>query len=252
MTSIDSGGVPIRYETIGEGQPIVLVHGFTLSFDANWRRTGWVDYLVDQGRTVIGLDCRGHGGSGKPRNPAAYAGNRMPDDVLAVMDSLGIERADLMGYSMGGWIALNLLSRVPRRFASVVAGGAGLRPYRQVEAFIEALEADEPARITDPEAREFRTFVEGNPDNDLKALAAVQRADRADADADLLMRVNVPTLVIVGAEDPALEVARRASLTIPTGSLVILPGEDHIGALSAQSCKEAVGDFLNGQALASA
>ena len=130
-------------------EPIVLVHGFTLSFERNWQREGWVEYLLAQGRTVIGLDFRGHGASGKPRDPAAYAGNQMPDDVLAVMDGLGLERADLLGYSMGGWISFNLLARFPGRFSSVVAGGSGVRPFRQSEAVIEALEADDPSGIAD-------------------------------------------------------------------------------------------------------
>jgi pimeloyl-ACP methyl ester carboxylesterase len=165
MPTVDSGGVPIRYEVLGDGQPIVLAHGFTFSFDGIWRRWGWVDHLLAQGRRVIGLDFRGHGASGKPRDPAAYAGNQMPDDVLAVMEVLGLERADLMGYSMGGWISLNLLARFPGRFYSVMAGGSGVRPFRQTDAFIEGLEADDPAGISDPAARDFRTFAESTPDN---------------------------------------------------------------------------------------
>jgi pimeloyl-ACP methyl ester carboxylesterase len=251
MPTIDSSGVPSRYEVLGDGQPIVLAHGFTLSFDGNWRREGWVDYLLAQGRRVIGLDFRGHGASGKPRDPAAYAGNQMPDDVLAIMDALGLERAELMGYSMGGWISLNLLARFPGRFSSVMAGGSGVRPYRQSDAFIEALETDDPAGITDPAARGFRTFTDSTQDNDRLALAAVQRAERAEADEALLTRVSVPTLLFVGAEDPTREAVQHAARTIPTASLVILPGEDHLSAYRAQACKEAVSDFLKRQALAS-
>ena len=251
MPTIDSGGVPIHYEVLGDGQPIVLAHGFTLSFDANWRREGWVDYLLAQGRRVIGLDFRGHGASGKPHDPAAYAGNRMPDDVLAVIDALGLERTELMGYSMGGWISLNLLARFPGRFSLVMAGGSGVRPFRQSDAFIEALEADDPAAITDPAAREFRTFTDSTPDNDRLALAAVQRAERADADEVLLTQVNVPTLLFVGAEDPTREAMQFAARTIPTASLIDLPGEDHLSAYRAHTCKEAVSEFLKRQALAS-
>src|SRR5579884_3735902 len=131
MPVTESAGVPISYEQVGQGRPIVLVHGFSSSFDGNWRQTGWVDLLVQQGRQVIGLDCRGHGHSGKPHDPSAYAGHQMPDDVLAVMDTIGLERADLMGYSMGGWIATNLVSRHPERFTTVVVGGSGLRSAAQ-------------------------------------------------------------------------------------------------------------------------
>src|SRR2546423_11070469 len=78
MPTTTSGGLTIHYEDIGEGEPIVLVHGFTSSFDANWRRPGWIDFLLARGRRVVGLDCRGHGGSDAPHDSALYSGNQMP------------------------------------------------------------------------------------------------------------------------------------------------------------------------------
>jgi pimeloyl-ACP methyl ester carboxylesterase len=249
MATVDSRGVPIHYEIVGTGEPIVLVHGFSSSFEQNWQRSGWVDFLVDAGRRVIGLDCRGHGSSGKPHEPAAYDGQQMPDDVIAVMDAVGLERADLMGYSMGGWVSLNLLSRYAKRWTSVIVGGAGLRPYRQREAIAAALESDDPSSITDPEALRFRAFAEANPANDLKALAAVQRADRALADAAALAAVSVPTLLVVGDRDQALEAARLAADTIPGAALVILPGEDHLSAVRARTYRDAVARFLKREVL---
>jgi pimeloyl-ACP methyl ester carboxylesterase len=160
MPTVQSGGVPIHYEVIGRGQPIVLVHGFSSSFDSDWQLSGWVDFLVGEGRQVIGRDCRGHGNSGKPHSPQAYAGNRIPDDVVAVMDAAGIERADIMGYSMGALVTLNLLSRHAERFTSVVVGGVGLPkpttdPQRRAR-LAAALEASDPATIIEPTALRFR------------------------------------------------------------------------------------------------
>src|ERR1700730_14653742 len=123
MALISSNGVPIHYDVFGTGQPIVLVHGFTSSFTNNWQAPGWVDFLVGQGRRVIGLDVRGHGASGKSHDASTYEGHRMPDDVIAVINAEGLQRVDLMGYSMGGWIAVNLLSRYPQRLNSVIVGG---------------------------------------------------------------------------------------------------------------------------------
>jgi pimeloyl-ACP methyl ester carboxylesterase len=97
MPFVMSAGVPIHYEVRGAGPPIVLVHGFASSLEGNWAQSGWVDFLVRRGRTVVGLDCRGHGLSGKPHDPDAYGGNHMPDDVLAVMDAVALERADNKG-----------------------------------------------------------------------------------------------------------------------------------------------------------
>jgi pimeloyl-ACP methyl ester carboxylesterase len=157
---------------------------------------------------VVGLDCRGR--SGKPHDASAYACNAMADDVLAV---LCVEQAELVGYSMGGWIALNMLARFPHRFFCVAAGGSGVRPFRQAEVLIEALEADDdPLALTDDAAREFRRFIDSNPDSDRKALASVQHADRAAADTALLAQVQVANLLFVGGADPTVGVVQRAAV----------------------------------------
>jgi pimeloyl-ACP methyl ester carboxylesterase len=149
--------------------------------------------LVGEGRQVIGLDCRGHGNSGKPHSPQAYAGNRIPDDVLAVMDAAGIERADIMGYSMGALVTLNLLPRHAKRFTSVVVGGVGLPkpttdPQRRAR-LAAALEAADPATISEPTALRFRQALERRG-NDLLALAAFQRSERTQAEQAELRRLG--------------------------------------------------------------
>ena len=165
MPFVISAGVPIHYEVIGAGPPIVLVHGFASSLEGNWGQSGWIDFLVGRGRTVVGLDCRGHGTSGKPHDPDAYGGNHMPDDVLAVMEAAAVESADIMGYSMGVGIAINLLARFPGRFTSVVAGGqGGVRvPVEDAQfriAIAEALETTDVSTISDPRALRLRRFAD--------------------------------------------------------------------------------------------
>jgi pimeloyl-ACP methyl ester carboxylesterase len=239
--------VPIHYEVSGQGPPIVLVHGFASGFERDWRRNGWVDFLVGEGLQVIGLDCRGHGKSGKPHSPEAYAGNQIPDDVLAVMDAVGIERGQLMGYSMGGLVTLNLLARRPERFASAVVGGTGLpRPStdpQDREKLAAALEAADPATISDPAALRFRQSIEGRG-NDLLALAAFQRSERAQADQAELRRLQLPLLVVVGANDEMVTSARQLAEAVSGAELVTLAGEDHQGALASRGYKQAVGRFL--------
>src|SRR5437773_12345851 len=125
MPFFDSSGVQINYITEGEGPPIVLVHGFASSLQGNWRATGVIGALTNAGRRVVALDCRGHGHSEKPHDPAAYEGTSMSDDVIALMDHLQIQQADLIGYSMGGFIAASLLTRQPERFHTVILSGVG-------------------------------------------------------------------------------------------------------------------------------
>ncbi len=248
MPTIVSSGVPIHYETMGTGRPLVLVHGFASSLNGNWVATGWTKFLSDLGRQVIGLDCRGHGESGKPHAPQAYTGSAMPDDVLAVMDALNIQVADIMGYSMGGWITLNLLGRHPQRFSAAVVGGAGLRTAaidpRRRNAIAEALEATDESTITDPTAARFRRFAIASGGNDLQALAAVQRSERAQGDETKLREVQAPVLVAIGDKDEALEHAKHLADVLPNAQLALLPGEDHLSAVRAQSYRDAVGAFL--------
>jgi pimeloyl-ACP methyl ester carboxylesterase len=247
MPTVHSGVVPVHYEVIGQGTPIVLMHGFSSSFEMDWRRNGWVDFLVGEGHQVIGVDCRGHGNSGKPHSPEAYAGNQIPDDVLAVMDAAGVERGHVMGYSMGALVTLNLLSRRPERFASAVAGGTGLPrpstdPQRRAE-LAAALEAADAAAISDPTALQFRQSVERRG-NDLLALAAFQRSEQTQADQGALARLDLPLLLVVGENDEVAVAARQLAAVVRGAELVTLAGKDHQSALAAEEYKQAVGRFL--------
>jgi pimeloyl-ACP methyl ester carboxylesterase len=239
--------VPIHYEVSGRGAPIVLLHGFSSDFDRDWRLNGWVDFLIGEGRRVVGLDCRGHGRSGKPHSPEAYAGNQIPDDVLALMDDEGIEQAAIMGYSMGALVALNVSARHAERFTSVIVGGVGLprstTDPRRRAALAAVLEAADPATIGDPAALRFRKSIEAGG-NDLLALAAFQRSERTQADQAALQRLKLPLLVVVGENDDVLDSARQLVAAVPGAELVILAGEDHGSALAAHGFKQAVGRFL--------
>jgi pimeloyl-ACP methyl ester carboxylesterase len=210
---------------------------------------------------VVGLDCRGHGGSGKPHDPAVYGDPLMLGDVLAVMDAAALERVDLMGYSMGGAIALALMARFPERFTSVIVGGAGLPVGKQNPqlraAIAAALEAGDVSTISDPVGRFFRQFAESRAhdphsfadvDPDLRALAAISRGGGlrpiSDGDEAALQQGQVPLLVVLGDKDPALPDAQRLSETVPNAQLVVLPDEDHLSAIRAAAYKAALATFL--------
>src|SRR5215831_570437 len=146
MPFFDSDGVKIHYQDRGTRDPAVLVHGFASNARNNWGLTGWLDLLAGD-HCVIAPDCRGHGQSDKPHARAAYGGASMEHDVIRLMDHAGIERALLMGYSMGGRIAMGLLVRYPERLRAVVLGGIGQvvavnDPARRT-SIVEALLADD-------------------------------------------------------------------------------------------------------------
>jgi len=240
--------VEIAYEVAGEGPPIVLVHGFAAGIAMNWRVTGWFKALTAAGRRVVALDCRGHGESEKPHHPEAYGGEQMPGDVIRLMDHLALERADLMGYSMGGMISSYLLVHHPERFSSVVLAGIGgaviSRRSFDAEKVADALSASEGGSIEGEVGRAFRAFAEQGG-NDLLALAAIMRSRRALVTAEELARVEKPVLVVVGERDDLVGDPRPLADAIPGSRLVLIPAKDHLTAVPDRRYKRAVLDFLS-------
>ncbi len=244
----DSDGVSINYEVFGEGKPIVLVHGFASSFQGNWVDARWIEALSPI-RQVVALDCRGHGKSGKPQDSDAYAGDAMSEDVIRLMDHLGIEKADLFGYSMGGGISLRLLTSHPDRFTSVVLGGVGNVLARRSGGrpnVPEALLTDDISTISDPVAKGFRQFAEANK-NDLKALAAYMQAPRTPMEPADLGRVSLPVLIVIGEGDALVGSPNDLAEAIPNARLVTIPDRDHLTVVPDQRFKDAVVSFLTEQ-----
>jgi pimeloyl-ACP methyl ester carboxylesterase len=248
MPTLDVDGVRISYLVEGGGPPVVLVHGFASSLHGNWRAPGIIDALVACGRHVVALDCRGHGRSDKPHDPQAYDGTKMADDVTALMDHLGIAQADLVGYSMGGFISASLLVRRPERLRSVTLAGvgdalvAGGLNRERSQAIADALEAEDAGAAGDPTARAFRVFAEQSG-NDLQALAAIQRSFRGGFDPAKLTETDRPVMVLIGEGDTLAGPADALAAAIPGAKLVKVPG-DHLTAVGAPAFKSAILDFL--------
>jgi pimeloyl-ACP methyl ester carboxylesterase len=155
MPSFHNGAVEIAYLDEGEGDPILLVHGFASSKNVNWVYPGWVSELQKNGRRVIALDNRGHGESAKLYDPEDYHIGTMAGDVTALMNHLNIERADMMGYSLGGRMTAYLAYSQPRRLRAAILGGIGIGLIEgggPGENVAEALEAPSLDDVTDPVA----------------------------------------------------------------------------------------------------
>jgi pimeloyl-ACP methyl ester carboxylesterase len=244
-------GIEINYIDEGAGAPVVLVHGFASSLHGNWRAPGVVDAIVGAGRRAVALDCRGHGRSAKPHDPTAYGGKSMGDDVLALMDDLGIETADLIGYSMGSFISSTLLIRRPDRFCSAVLAGVGDGlltrrggPRENAEEMARAMEAPAGDAAGSVMARNFRAFAEQSG-NDLNALAAMQRSTRETFDPARLREVTLPVLVLVGEKDTLVGDGAKLAAAIPGARHVTVPG-DHITAVGQPEFRNAIVDWLTG------
>src|SRR5262245_634199 len=126
--AVAEDGVSVSYEDLGRGEPLVLLHGVTESRES-WHEAGYVGQFLRRGRRLILVDGRGHGRSGKPHDPAAYSGRSRAADVIAVLDHAGIRRAALMGYSMGGAVALAAAAFHPKRVGSLIV--SGVHPFAE-------------------------------------------------------------------------------------------------------------------------
>src|SRR3954447_9131917 len=204
MQSFSSDGVRIAYVDLpansGAGDPIVLVHGFASNHAVNWVNTSWVKTLTDAGFRAIALDNRGHGHSEKLYLPEDYDTSLMAGDVRRLLDHLGIERADVMGYSMGARITAFLALEHPARVRSAILGGLGSHLVEGVGLPIgiaDAMEAPSADALTDRTQRMFRVFAEQTK-SDLKALAACIRGSRQVLTPEEVGRITAPTLVAVG------------------------------------------------------
>lgn len=219
--------------------PVVLVHGFASSYQHGWADDGWPDILADEGRTVIGGDLPGHGGSSpKPAEPEAYAGM---EDVVAASFSAH-PQVDAIGFSMGARILLTIASDHPDRFGRLVVMGVGANLFRneRLDALADAVEHGAP-----PDQIELRVFerLAADPRNDRRALAAVMRRVPPPLDAARLGRVTCPTLVILGEKDFAGP-ADPLVAALPDARLVTLPGVDHFATPKSFGAIDATVRFL--------
>ena len=250
MPVFRNGEVEIAYLDEGEGEPIVLVHGFASTKEVNWVQPGWFTTLTRTSRRVIALDNRGHGASSKLYDPSAYHSATMAEDVRALLDYLKIERADVMGYSMGARISAFLAISHPKRVRSAIFGGLGIRLVEGVglpESIATALEAPALADVHDPTGRVFRIFAEQTK-SDLRALAACIRGSRQTLSVAEAGSIRVPVLVAVGTRDVVAGSAQKLAALIPGGRALDIPDRDHMLAVGEKIYKASVIDFLNQRA----
>ena len=228
------------------GEPILLIHGFGSNHRINWVNPRWVETLTEAGRRVVAFDNRGHGQSAKLHAPADYRAELMTRDAANLLAHLGIERADVMGYSMGARIASLLALKHPNLVRSLMLGGLGDRLIRDgglPEAIAEAMEAPSLDGLADPTQRLFRAFAEQTK-SDRLALAACARGFHRRLAPDEAARINQPTLVAVGERDALAGDPSKLVAMLPQGEGLSIPGRDHNLAVGDKAFKAGALDFL--------
>jgi pimeloyl-ACP methyl ester carboxylesterase len=247
MSTFRHGNVELAYLDQGEGEPILLIHGFASTRAVNWIGPGWVTSLTRAGRRVIAFDNRGHGESTKLYDPADYHTTKMAGDALALLDHLGIEHADVMGYSMGARITAFLTRDDPQRVRSAIFGGLGIHLVDGVglpESIAEALEAPSLDDVTDPFGRTFRVFAD-QTQSDRRALAACIRGSRQVLSPAEVGAFRLPVLIAIGTRDGVSGAARPLADLIPGAEVLDIPDREHMLAVGDKVFKQGALAFLD-------
>lgn len=233
MPYVNSQDVRIHYQVEGAGPPLVLLHGFSDSLES-WYEQGYVEALKPDYQVIL-LDARGHGASGKPHDPDAYDMSRHVADILAVLDALQVPTAHFFGYSMGGQVGFALAQHAPKRFASLIIGGAD--PYQGALAerdqwlsmlrqgmatFVRAWEQQVPISP----ALRSRLLA-----NDAEAMIAlrIKSMERPNF-AEVLPTMAMPCLVFAGEADGRYAGVKAGVAHMPNATFVSLPGLNHAEA----------------------
>lgn len=246
MPRFFSDGLEIAYLDEGEGDPILLIHGFASNKEVNWVYPGWVELLVKSGRRVIAIDNRGHGESQGTHDPNDYGAPVMAEDARRLLDHLNIGETDVMGYSMGARISAFLTLNHSERVRSVIFGGLGYGMVAGVgnpEPIAAALEAASLAKVSDRTGRAFRAFADQTK-SDRLALAACMRSSRQKISEAEVARIIQPVLVAVGTKDDIAGSPEKLAALMPNAEVLKIPNRDHMVAVGDKVYKAGVLDFL--------
>jgi pimeloyl-ACP methyl ester carboxylesterase len=246
MQKFNSAGVEIAYSDEGDGQPVLLIHGFASNARVNWRDTGWIKTLLQAGYRVIAIDNRGHGASEKLYDSDKYLASMMADDAGRLLDHLGIAQAAVMGYSMGARISAFLTLQRPGQVSRVIFAGLAERMVSGVggsDDIYAGLKAPSWRDIKNPTGRAFRLFAETTK-SDLDALAACIRSSRIKIKPEALASITCPVLVVAGELDDISGPVQPLVDVIPQARGVVLPERNHMNAVGDAGYKKAVLAFL--------
>ncbi len=241
---------PVHTNSQFSGQlPILLVHGFSSSINDNWLDTHWIKFLVELGFRVIALDNRGHGRSEKFYSQSDYSLDIMTEDAIQLLDYLEIDKAHLIGYSMGSRVSSMLTMKYPQRVGRLIIGGNG---YGMIEGagdwnlVRDGLLADSIDEISDLRARAFRRFAD-RTGGDRKALAACLMGVRQLFSKEQFEKINIPVLVAIGSDDDLAGSGQKLADCMSDARFYSIPNRDHMRATADKTFKNEAATFLQSE-----
>jgi len=236
-------GVQLAYREVGEGRPLVLIHGFFSTATVNWVRYGHAAKIAALGYRVVMPDLRGHGDSAKPHDAGAYPPDVLADDGFALVEHLKLDDYDLGGYSLGGRTTVRMLARGAQPGRAVVAGagwdgivntaGRGGH-FRNILKNLGTF----PRGSAEWLAEAFLKTVGGDPVALLHVLDTFVDTPRED-----LERIQTPTLVLLGTDDHDTGSGEELAAVLPQGTFSGMPG-NHMSAVTKPEMGAAIAAFL--------
>jgi pimeloyl-ACP methyl ester carboxylesterase len=236
-------GARLAYREMGEGRPVVLIHGFFSTALVNWVRYGHAATIAGLGYRVVMPDLRGHGNSAKPHDVSAYPRDVLADDGFALIEHLGLTDYDLGGYSLGGRTTVRMLARGARPGRAIVAGagwdgivntgGRGAH-FRHILTNLGTFERGSAEWM----AEAFLKTVGGDPVALLHVLDTF-----VDTSRESLVRIETPTLVLMGSDDHDTGSGEDLAAALPHGQYAVMPGT-HMSAVTKPDLGTAIASFL--------
>ncbi len=258
----DSNGVPIYYTVEGQGEPVILIHGIGANADLNWRRPG-VTGMLARDFQVIAFDLRGHGRSGQPTDPGQY-GVEMVEDAVRLMDHLHIDKAHVAGYSLGGFIALKLVTTHPERIRSAAICAAGWSDAGDISALPspyskpvpQGKTKDKPQEIAGASVLPLPAATQKSVFNRIRSWVADRIVNKAALKAlkksyealrvpeEKLKDNKVPSICLIGREDGFYYLAGDLRDRMANLEYVCIEGANHFTAPFHGAFKSSLHDFF--------
>lgn len=239
-------GTRLAWHELGEGRPIVLIHGYMSDAFTNWMRWGHAGKVAAQGYRVIMPDLRAHGQSDRPHDSAAYRPDVLAEDAEALITQLGLTDYDLGGYSLGARTTMRVLDRAkvpaPKRVIFVGMGLEGLTDTNRRSGHFRGI------------LDNLGTFERGSPKWMVEAFLKTTKGDPValrhildtfvDTSIDRVRGITQPTLVLAGEEDNDNGSHRELAAAIPGAVLAEVPG-GHMSAVTKPELGDALADWLD-------
>jgi pimeloyl-ACP methyl ester carboxylesterase len=238
-----SDGVELAFHELGEGRPVILLHGLFSDANMNWIRFGHAEQIAAKGFRVIMPDLRGHGLSAKPHEPEHYPVGILARDLRELVAHLGLTEFDLGGFSLGARTTVEGVGEglKPRR---AILGGAGLEGLKHWERrknfFLEAIELFDRVPRGDPHWLSIQFMKSQKID---RVSAALLLQSFADAFLDWLQAFTMPTLVVCGSEDDDNGSAEDLAAMLPNAVFEQVPGT-HMSSVTKPEFGEAIASFF--------